>query len=156
MIFAKTVTTNKNTVAATPLVTTWPLVSGLIYRFELYFPPGPCGLVGVALHTASHRIYPFGENEWFIGDNVTIAFDDEMLFDIETRQLELHSYNLDEKFNHQFQCRLGIISDPQLIASKFGVQNIEKLTDRMTSLISLLEKKTGLTSKFSTQGVDLL
>jgi len=89
MIFVRSVTVPKSTVAGTPLITTWPLVNGLFYKLELFFPPGPSGLVGVSLHSASHQIYPADTDEWFLGDNVTISFEDEFLFTSDSKQVEI-------------------------------------------------------------------
>lgn len=149
MIFAKTINVPATTPTATPLVTPWHLASGLIYKVEIYFPPGPCGLVGVAVQSAIHRLYPFGESEWFIGDNVTISFDDEMSFNIATKQVEIWTYNLDEKFAHSIQVRMGLISDPLIIKNRFGVTDLEALTDSIGNLVQLLESRSITSGRFN-------
>jgi hypothetical protein len=153
MIAVKTVTTPASTVAGTPLVSTWGLVLGLIYKVEIFFPPGSRGLLGVALHSASHRVYPFGDDEYFIGDNCTISFDDELYFDLASKQLEIHTYNLDDYYSHTLQFRLGIQTDPELIKSKYGISNIEALTTSVSALVGLITLQNTASGKYSSDAL---
>ncbi len=156
MIFAKSVTTPKNTVAATPSVTSWNISQGLIYKFELYFPPGSCGLVGVALHDATHRIYPTGENEYFIGDNVTISFDDEMIFEKANGELEIWTYNLDTYYEHLIQVRLGITDDEETIKTRYSLQALVPLVTELQTLITLLTTQTVTQKSYSKEIIENL
>ena len=151
MIYTKTVTTPKSTVAATPRITPWEIALGLIYKVEIMYPPGPGGLVGVSMHTASYQLYPNDSDEWFIGDNITISFDDQYLFNQETSQLEIYSYNTDDYYNHTVQVRLGIETDPELIKSRYGFANIDTLITQIQALNSLLVVQNTASGKYSTE-----
>ena len=41
------------------------------------FPPGPSNLLRVAIFYGEKKVWPWGEAEWFTGDNVTIGFADD-------------------------------------------------------------------------------
>lgn len=153
MIRAKSVTVPKNTVAATPLVEPWQITQGLFYKLDIFFPPGPSGLVGIALRTGLHQIYPFDSDEWFIGDNVPISFDDEYMFDIASGQIEIAAYNLDDYYDHTIYVRLGIITDPELIKARFGYSSIEALTIQLQALNTLLAMQNVASGRFSTEAL---
>jgi len=156
MIFVRSVVTTKSTVASKPLITPWSIAIGLIYKLEIMFPPGPSGLVGVAIHNASHRIYPADSDQWFIGDNVTISFEDEQPFDEETKQVEIHTYNLDDYYSHEIQIRLGIITDTELIKSRYGYANIDALITQLQALNALLIMQNTASGKYSTKAATKL
>jgi hypothetical protein len=138
MILVKTITIPANTLKSNRLMVPWKIVNGLVYRFELYFPPGSSGLVGVHVQDASVNIYPFDESEDFIGDNTTIAFDDELLYTGATRQLDVYVYNEDDTYEHTIQLRMGLLADEQLVKSRLGISQTESLTEPLMQLIELL------------------
>lgn len=156
MVFSKAVTVAASTLSATPLITPWALMSGLIYRFELTFPPGPSGLVGVALKEASHKLYPIDDDEYLLGDNITIAFDDLYMFEIATKQLEIVAYNNDDYYSHTFYCRLGIETNPELIKSRYMATNVELLTSRISALVTLLTLQATASGKYSSDVLEEL
>jgi hypothetical protein len=153
VIFVKSVTTPASKVASSPLVTPWDLVQGMIYKVEIMFPPGSLGLCGVSINNANHRLYPADDSEWFLGDNISISFDDEYMFTSETKQLELHTYNLDTVFSHLVQVRLGIVADTAFIQSRFGYAKLDALILQLSSLNSLLLMQNVASGKYSTDQV---
>jgi hypothetical protein len=88
----------------------------MIYRFELSFPPGSSGLVGVRVLDHTTQLYPYDTGEWFTGDDELIAFDESHLIEIEPFELVILSYNADEKYSHAVQLRLGFVTRDVYIA----------------------------------------
>lgn len=149
MVLVKTVRTSANVVPATPLITPWDIQNGIIYKVEVMFPPGPCGLVGVAIRTASHQLYPADSDEWFLGDNVTISFDDEYLFNLDSKQIEIATYNNDDFFTHMVQVRIGVITDPDFIRAKYSLSKIDSLLVQLQTLNSLLIMQNTASKKYT-------
>lgn len=150
MIFTTDILTPKNTSVDSPQKTPWKLVNGLIYRVEVQFPPGPSGLVGVALHTSNIRLYPYGANDFFKGDNTTIGFDDLAYFDISTSQIEVWTYNEDTRYDHTVQIRIGIVDDPTFIKAKLGITDLNQITQPLSELIALITAQQAVQSNYKT------
>lgn len=109
MFYSKSVTTSANTTQGAPLVSTVPITSGVLVHSEIYFPPGPSGLVGVQVRIGDIQILPVERTEWIIGDNSTIKIDD--LFDVNRPPyvLSIRTYNLDEAYEHFVQVRCTVM-----------------------------------------------
>lgn len=156
MIWAQTITVPKSTVPATPLVRPWIIPNGLIYKVEISFPPGPSGYVGVQLKTASHNLYPADEDQWFIGDNDTLSFEDEYMFNLESKQIDINCYNEDETYDHTIQVRLGIITDEAIIRSRFGYASIDALIIKLDALIAVLQAYAVISGKYDKSAIEEL
>ena len=136
MIYTKTITESKGGSAANPTQYRMPVTEGLIYRFELYFPPGSSGLLYVCVEDGDHRIYPSEPGEWFFGDNTLIAFDDRLFITSEPHELFIYSYNLDTAYDHKYQIRLGEVSDPVLIQSMLPSIQMGSFTEDVAGLVA--------------------
>ena len=134
MVYTATVTTPANTLVVDPLVTVVTITEGVLYRFEVYFPPGPSGLVGVQLRYHDLQLYPVQREEWFLGDNVTIGFDD--LFEVGTPPytFELRSYNVDTDYDHLVQIRLGLVTREEFMSKSGSFSDIDKLADLLSQI----------------------
>jgi len=115
VVYVATIETAASTQKSSPLATELKVSKGLIYKFELYFPPGPSGLVGVRVLQGSHQLYPYSIDEWFLGDREKIEFDDLMIIGNEQTILVIETYNLDDTYQHLIQLRLGILTQPEYI-----------------------------------------
>lgn len=93
------------------------VTEGLIYQFDLYFPPGSSGLLHVCVEDGGFRVWPTEPDEWFFGDNILITFPDKYFITTAPHSLFIYAYNLDTAYDHKFQIRLGQVSDPILIQS---------------------------------------
>ena len=136
MIYTKTVTEPFGGSAVSPSQYRMIITEGLIYKFELYFPPGSSGLLYVAVEDGGHRIYPSEPGEWFFGDNVLISFDDRSFISSDPHALFIYSYNLDEAFDHKYQIRIGQVSDPILIQSLLPAIQMENFSADIANMIA--------------------
>jgi len=70
--------------------------------FSLLFPPGPCGLLKVAVFYGLKKLYPYGEDQWFAGDNCEVRFSDELPLPESPCRLRIVAVNEDEAYPHAF------------------------------------------------------
>jgi len=134
VVYSATITTEAATVEEAPLVTNVKVTKGVLYRFEIYFPPGPSGLVGVQIRYHDQQLYPVQRNEWFIGDNVTIGFDD--LYGVDTTPFifEIRTYNVDTDYDHLVQLRMAIVSQDEYMAKSGAFSDIDKLAQLLIDI----------------------
>jgi len=110
MIYAKSITTSKNTLSTSPLETILKITKGLVYFLEVYFPPGPSGLLHIRIDDGNYQLLPATEGETLYGDNVTVRYDDLYIKNAEPYQFKIYTYNEDDTYNHTLQVRVGLVS----------------------------------------------
>ena len=160
MVFSLTVSTPKNTVITKSQSTPLKMFKGLIYHVEIYFPPGSSGLLGIQLEAGGHQLYPYNRGSWFVGDNILFKYDDLMIFDISTAQLDIVTYNLDTILAHKVLINIGLMTDERFIEAVAPtvsmstlVSAIDKLTSVITSSLPSGKKPIGaFLSKFTGKG----
>ena len=135
MIYTKTITELSGGSGASPSQYRMAVTEGLIYQFELYFPPGSSGLLYVCVEDGAHRIWPSEPDEWFFGDNTLITFPDKYFISTKPTVLFVYAYNLDTAYDHKFQVRIGQVSDPVLIQSLLPSIQMETLTVDIQKII---------------------
>jgi hypothetical protein len=94
---------------------------------------------------ADHQIYPVERNEWFVGDNLTIAFDDALTIDMPSPELTIRTYNTDTAYEHMLQFRFSIQTFEQY-AAQIGALNSIKEVEKM---LSEIEERTRSVSERS-------
>lgn len=120
----KTIITPKATLIAAPLLTPLTWRQGYPVQVEIRIPPGPSGLVGVALAHSGTQVIPHDEGEWLITDNEPVIWP---LTDFPTNATwTVKTYNLDV-YDHTIQVRMllneiGSISLPAAVAPVFEQQ----------------------------------
>jgi hypothetical protein len=120
MVYAKTISTPVNTAIASPLRTSVKAISGVIYGFEVYFPPGSSGLMGVKVWSSDVALFPVDRAEWFIGDNTLVRFDDIRELSIADNIIDIFTYNTDTLYVHRVQVRIGVLP-VDLYMERYGV-----------------------------------
>jgi len=68
--------------------------------FRLRFPPGPRGLVKVALFYGIKQILPYEESTWFYGDNEIITWEGLWSLPEERTTLKVKCVNEDNTYPH--------------------------------------------------------
>jgi len=147
VIYTSTVTTLSGTEEAAPLRTPMVCTRGVVFRVEVYFPPGSSGLVGVQIRVAEHQLYPVQREEWFIGDNVLIAFDDMYELSNENATFDIRTYNVDTDYDHLVQVRIGIMSHEEFYL-RYGVG--ASVAD-LQSTLAIIQEQTGSVSPLTTE-----
>jgi len=115
MIYQKSITTQPNRSKTNPLLTRVQLCYGLLYKLNVYFPPGSTGLAGLAIIEENTQIYPIGSDEFFVGDNLLWTYDDTRYITVSPYEFVIKTYNEDQLFEHLIIVSFGIISDDKLM-----------------------------------------
>lgn len=108
MVFSASITTSKKGDEDDHKETLLVVTSGLIYRMEVEFPPGCCGLLHVQIFDGSYQVYPASNQDSFHSDARVIGFDDLYLKQQPPFELKILTWNLDETWGHEIQVRIGM------------------------------------------------
>lgn len=98
----RTITVPAGTLASAPYFQTLVWREGYPERVEIRIPPGPSGLMGVAILHSGERVLPKTDNEWLITDNEPVIWPLEG-FPYNANYAVI-AYNTDI-YDHQFQVR---------------------------------------------------
>ena len=110
MIFSSTIATVANTSESNAKITRLPVAKGLVYRVEVEFPPGCCGLMNCQIFDGSYQVYPTSRDDSFHSDARNIAFDDSYLKTSAPFEFTIKTWNLDETWDHGIQVRIAMAS----------------------------------------------
>jgi len=113
-----------------------PVTDGLIYQFELYFPPGSSGLLYVRVADGGFPVWPSEPGEYFYGDNTLISFPDRYYIAAPDHKFKVWYYNLDDTYAHTFTVRIGQVSATAFIQSfmpNFEQKSIEDILLELAS-----------------------
>ena len=110
MIYAVTITTSKGGSEGQAVTTVMPVTGGLVWMFEVDFPPGCCGLAHIRVFDGLYQVFPATSGESFHGDNVTLHLDDLYYKQAAPYEFRVVAWNEDEKWDHTLQVRLGMAS----------------------------------------------
>lgn len=117
MIYTRTITSSAGGSASSPTLDRMAVTKGLIYQFDLYFPPGSSGLLHIRIADGAYPLYPSEPSEWFFGDNSLITFPDRYFIQTPDQMLQIWHYNTDDTYDHTFQIRIGQVLAGQFIQS---------------------------------------
>ena len=116
MIFTADITTEVGRDFDNPLKTLLKITTGLIYKVEVEFPTGPCGLLYTSCFDGLHSVWPSSDNVWFHSDGMTIGFDDLYLKTQPPFELQIFTVNIDDTYPHWCQWRVGLVSQEVFMA----------------------------------------
>lgn len=116
MIYSSSITVPANTPATDPLRIPLKVTKGLVYRLEVEFPPGPWGLLYMAVFDGSFQVWPTTPGEFFHSDHYCVAFDDTYLKETAPYTFDIIAYNLDDTYQHKAQVRIGLVSEKVFMA----------------------------------------
>lgn len=90
-----------NTPLATPVITPWPIVQGHLKQIQVRVPAGHAGFTGFRIVYQSQQIFPWSNDDWWVGDNDVISaqWGDEIM----ATGLQFQAYNADTG-PHTFWC----------------------------------------------------
>jgi len=109
MVYTFEITTPKNTLETAKQKTVCQLEKGIIKHFEVFFPPGPAGLLHIQIARGNYQIWPKNTDDSFAADDVTISFNDEFSLKEPPYQLEVYTWNDDDIYEHMTRIRFLII-----------------------------------------------
>lgn len=142
MVYTATITSPKGGSASNSVQAHMSVTRGLLYQFELYFPPGSSGLLKVRVSDGGYPLYPSEPSEWFFGDNTLISFPDKYFVQTPDQELTIWHYNEDDTYDHVFQIRIGQVLAELFIASFLPSIAYESIADAMTALTKAQETES--------------
>jgi len=147
MIYTKTVTAAKGGSASSPVQDRMAVTRGLIYQFDLYFPPGSSGLLKVRVSDGSYPLYPSEPSEWLFGDNSLITFPDRYFIQTPDQLLALWYYNEDDTYDHDFQIRIGQVLADQFIQSFLPGYGQRNIGDQIAEMLAQQKEQQRLSAE---------
>lgn len=116
MIYTANITTVKNTAKTSLKKTVIRVTKGLVYKVEFYFPAGSAGLMGLAVFDGLFQVWPSSIGEFFLGDDLSISFDDLYLKESAPFEFQCYTYNTDDSYDHLVIPRIGLVSKDVFMA----------------------------------------
>ena len=135
MVYAASIKTEHGKSEADATETPLKVVKGLIYRLEVEFPPGCCGLVHMQLYDAGYMVYPATPGVSFHGDNATIGFDDCYLKGSAPYTFIIKTWNEDDTWDHTIQVRVAMASAEAFMSRYMPSLTWEKFNEVMKNII---------------------
>jgi len=97
-----------NTPKNSPLAVEIEIVEPFIYAIYIFFPPGPCGLAGFRILLGTWQFFPVIEDEWFIGDDLTLLLPVYYWLEHIPETFIIEFYNNDDTYEHLIH--IGIVA----------------------------------------------
>lgn len=116
MIYSLNITTDANTAYGTKPPTRLHVAKGLVYKIDICFPPGSHGLLHCFVKDGGFQVWPSNPGQTFIGDDMTISFDDVYIKNSEPFLFDVYTYNLDSTYDHSLSIHIGLVSADIFIA----------------------------------------
>lgn len=110
MIYQACVVTDISTPAESPKETPLYVTKGLVYKVELFFPPGSCGYLGVSIWDGGYQVWPATNNQWFRGAQVLLSYEDLYLKEVAPYEFRVKTYNEDDSYVHEVYVRICMVS----------------------------------------------
>lgn len=146
MVFSVSITTTANTAEADADRKVLKLCKGLVYKMEVEFPPGCCGLLHCQVFDGSYQVYPASVNDSFHGNGGVVSFEDCYLKQAAPFEFVVKTWNLDECYPHTIQVRIGMASSEAFMSRYMPSISWEKFQAALAkaSIEQELQKQTAI------------
>lgn len=114
MIYRYGITTPAKTYEIDKKKTTLKIASGIVHQLDIVFPPGPCGLLHVAINRGSNQVWPTNPDDNFHSENEAIKYKEFYRFMAEPLEFTVYTWNEDETHAHLVIIRFGILKQSQI------------------------------------------
>jgi len=92
----------------------------VITYVRIRYPPGPIGLLRVAIFYGIKQIFPYEEETWFYGDDEIIEWDEYWELPEERTTLRIKAVNDDDTYEHSFYLIINVQRKEQTLAGQIG------------------------------------
>ena len=119
MVFTFSVTLPKNGSRENQVEREIKLDKGLIKKLIVQIPAGHAGLTHFALYRGDSQVWPKNPNQKFVGDNITLTFDDEWYPILQPPySLFFRGWNEDDTYDHTVYIYIQLITREQFLTSR--------------------------------------
>jgi len=91
---------------------------GRIEKVDILFPPGPCGLAGVAVDRFNTQILPSNPDSFFISDSETVSSIDAVEIYDRPYVVVFRGYNLDDTYTHTITLRVSLNTESETLRTE--------------------------------------
>jgi len=134
MIYISTITTEANRAKGSAKKTILEITKGLIWRIEVEFPAGCCGLVHLQIFDGLYQVFPATPGESLRGEAVTAGYDDLYLKNAAPFDLTIKTWNTDETYRHTIQVRIGLASYEAFMSRYMPSVTWDKFNELLTKV----------------------
>lgn len=134
MIYQATITTPANTLKADQVKTILAANKGLVYKVEVYFPPGSSGTHHCLIADSGFQCWPTTPNEYFSGDRLQVEFDDPYIKDEPPYEFQIYTYNTDTTEDRLVFVRIGLVIKEIFMARFLPTYTYEYFLDMLGKL----------------------
>jgi len=110
MIYSLDIATSKSTAYADRDTKPLHVTKGLVYKVEIFFPPGSHGLLHCFIMDGGYQCWPSNPGQTFTGDDILISFDDIYIKNSAPFIFNVNTFNLDDTYDHALSIRIGLVS----------------------------------------------
>lgn len=140
MIYTANITTDAKTWQTNLKRTRIKVTKGLVYKFELYFPAGSAGLMGVAVFDGLYQVWPSTVGTFFLGEDHLISFPDMYLMEAAPFEFQVYTYNVDTEHNHFASVRIGLVSNEVFLTRFLPTRSHEYLAELLKKMAEERDK----------------
>ena len=110
---------------------TMDLEGDVITHLWVRLPPGPQGLLHIAIFYGIVQIFPKEEGTYFAGDNEVIDWEEEWELPETPSQLHIIGINLDEKYDHSAYIKVATAWNKDRLAARIADEMIKRFRGLM-------------------------
>lgn len=100
MFYQVEITTPANTLQANAQITRLRIHPGMTRRVWIMFPDGPYGLAHMQIWHHGWQVWPWSPGESYHWNDYVYTFEDRYPFTSEPYELVMHTWNLDDSYEH--------------------------------------------------------
>lgn len=134
MIYSANISTPKETAETSLKRTDISVTMGLVYKVEIFIPPGSAGLMGVAVRDGLYQVWPSSTGEFFVGEGQLISFDDMYLKENPPFSFQVYTYNTDDTHPHSLAVRIGLVSQEVFLARFMPTKGYDYLSELLEGM----------------------
>jgi len=99
---------------------TLPIEGDVITYVRLRYPPGPMGLLKVAVFYGIKQIFPYEEGTWFYGNDEIIEWEEYWTLPEERTTLTIKAENDDDTYDHSFYLIINVRRKEDTLAGQIA------------------------------------
>ena len=103
------ITTSANVSKANAKRTLLRVGPGVVDKIDVAYPPGPQGLLHVAIYREGALLWPVNDDDGFAWDDFTLTWNPLYRLDDEPLAFQAFTWNEDDTFAHQVVIRMNIV-----------------------------------------------
>ena len=122
------------TAASSEKETEIELEGDFISYVNIRFPPGPSGLLKLAIFYGIKQIFPYDEGTWFQGDDEVIEWQEYWKLPESPCKLKIKTVNEDDTYEHTVYVRIAVMKREESLAYQIASAIAGKIKSALSFL----------------------